>query len=130
MQRNSEKRLEARIHNWPEAREKLLAKRAELMEQLRPAPVGPERVGDEDQARVLHDQFISARLQRIAYDQIKLIDAALARMESGEYGVCIDCESKIPPRRLAAIPWANRCVKCQELAMSQEEPDEYTGRAA
>jgi DnaK suppressor protein len=37
---------------------------------------------------------------------------------SGEYGVCEDCGKAIPQKRLEAVPWALRCVACQE-AMDQ-----------
>jgi|GEM_PF-959362 RNA polymerase-binding transcription factor DksA len=113
-----------------DARLKLLAKKIELLRQLRPDPGGPERAGDDDQARVLHDQFVTARVQRIAYEQLKLVEAALARMDSGDYGLCVDCENAIQPRRLAAIPWANRCLECQERAMEQPEDSEGTQWAA
>ena len=39
---------------------------------------------------------------------------ALARLESGDYGICIDCAQAIPPARLQAQPFAIRCVACQE----------------
>jgi DnaK suppressor protein len=40
--------------------------------------------------------------------------AALARLESGEYGTCADCGEAIAPARLQAQPFAIRCVACQE----------------
>jgi len=39
---------------------------------------------------------------------------ALARLESGDYGTCIDCGQSIPPARLQAQSFAVRCVACQE----------------
>ena len=42
------------------------------------------------------------------------IDFALQRLEEGTYGACVDCEGQIPARRLRALPWASRCVACQE----------------
>lgn len=39
---------------------------------------------------------------------------AIATLDSGEYGVCENCEEAISPRRLEAIPWTRVCVKCQE----------------
>lgn len=45
---------------------------------------------------------------------VQLILAALRRMDEGEYGLCIDCEEHIAERRLMAIPWAPRCIRCQE----------------
>ena len=42
--------------------------------------------------------------------------AALAAIEAGTYGVCVDCGSEIPEGRLRALPDAVRCVSCQRLA--------------
>jgi DnaK suppressor protein len=44
------------------------------------------------------------------------VKAALGRMGEGTFGYCIDCESAIGPKRLAAVPWAARCIRCQETA--------------
>jgi DnaK suppressor protein len=42
--------------------------------------------------------------------------AALTRIDSGAFGRCLDCEEEINPKRLAAVPWAARCIECQERA--------------
>ena len=44
------------------------------------------------------------------------VKAALRRIHDGSFGTCIECESAISPRRLAAVPWASRCIQCQEAA--------------
>lgn len=44
------------------------------------------------------------------------IEEALKRIESGTYGVCINCSNEIRPGRLKAMPWARYCIDCQELA--------------
>lgn len=40
------------------------------------------------------------------------VDAALARVEDGSYGVCQSCGRAIPPGRLEARPVARTCVAC------------------
>lgn len=47
--------------------------------------------------------------------QLTLIDEALRRIDDDEYGICLNCEKPINPKRLAAIPWARYCIECQEL---------------
>jgi DnaK suppressor protein len=42
--------------------------------------------------------------------------AALRRIADGSYGLCLDCEEEINVKRLAAVPWAARCIACQERA--------------
>jgi len=46
--------------------------------------------------------------------------AALHRVADGSYGLCTDCEEPIAARRLAAVPWAARCLSCQENAENGE----------
>jgi DnaK suppressor protein len=43
------------------------------------------------------------------------IAQAIQRIDDGEFGICLDCEEPIPPKRLAAVPWAAYCLHCQEL---------------
>ncbi|QJA05903.1 hypothetical protein FVE67_03420 [Thermosulfurimonas marina] len=42
------------------------------------------------------------------------IRQALARMERGEYGRCVDCGQWLRLKRLETVPWAERCRACQE----------------
>jgi RNA polymerase-binding transcription factor DksA len=51
---------------------------------------------------------------RHALGELSDVDAALARMRAGNYGVCVDCGETIAPARLAAYPTATRCIECQQ----------------
>jgi DnaK suppressor protein len=42
--------------------------------------------------------------------------AALRRIDDGSFGTCLDCEEEINLKRLAAVPWAARCIACQDRA--------------
>jgi len=50
---------------------------------------------------------------------------ALKRIDEGKYGLCIDCGNPIPEKRLEAIPWAVRDLKCEQALeqrnLSREE---------
>jgi RNA polymerase-binding transcription factor len=72
------------------------------------------RVAEEDQAQISHDEFISLQLNSLDYVQLRLVDEALDRVRSGDYGICLACEQPIPSKRLEAVPWARYCVPCQE----------------
>jgi RNA polymerase-binding transcription factor DksA len=50
------------------------------------------------------------------------VDAALRRLESGRYSECEDCGGAIDPARLRALPWARRCLSCQERAEFRTMP--------
>src|SRR5689334_3948209 len=72
------------------------------------------RVAEEDQAQMSHDEFVSLHLNSLDYVQLRLIEEALDRIHSGDYGICLACEESIPAKRLHALPWARYCVSCQE----------------
>lgn len=44
--------------------------------------------------------------------EIRMIDAALERIETGEYGFCSQCGEPIPPERLDILPATPFCAKC------------------
>ncbi len=52
--------------------------------------------------------------------QLLLVDEAIVRVTQGSYGECLMCGELINPKRLAAIPWARYCVKCQSIAEREE----------
>jgi RNA polymerase-binding transcription factor DksA len=45
---------------------------------------------------------------------------ALNRVRKGVYGICVDCEKRIPIARLEHLPEAERCVGCQQEAEANE----------
>lgn len=52
-------------------------------------------------------------LLAIEQEQLEQIEAALARLDDGTYGICLDCGEPIPPERLEILPYATTCVRCQ-----------------
>jgi DnaK suppressor protein len=47
---------------------------------------------------------------------VQRLRAAIERLNDGSYGVCLQCEEEIAPKRLKAIPWPELCIICQEVA--------------
>jgi DnaK suppressor protein len=47
---------------------------------------------------------------------LRLVKGALHRIDDGSYGICQHCEEDINPKRLAAVPWTQYCIRCQEMA--------------
>ena len=94
------------------------------LEGLRNAERDPEF---EEGAQSEHEQFTLARLTDNQRREVSLIDAALSRIDAGEYGFCVDCEQEIDPRRLAALPYALLCTECAQRRergpmVAQQEP--------
>ena len=81
-------------------------------------------LNEEDQAQMSHEEFVSLRLNGLDFEKLRLVEEALNRLASGEYGICLECEEQIAPKRLCAVPWALYCVECQErLAASVDGSD-------
>src|SRR5437763_1998791 len=79
------------------------------------------RVAEDDQAQISHEEFISLRRNGLDYAQLRMVEEALDRLNSGDYGICLSCEEPIAPKRLHAIPWARYCVTCQELVGTEQD---------
>jgi DnaK suppressor protein len=79
------------------------------LEALRGAERDPEF---EEGAQSEHEQYTLSMLGEVQRREIAMIDAALARVDAGEYGICVDCETEIDGKRLAALPFALLCTDC------------------
>jgi len=53
------------------------------------------------------------------------VRAAVDRLGGGDFGICEQCGLDIPAKRLDALPWARRCVSCQQ----KFEANEISGHA-
>jgi DnaK suppressor protein len=60
-------------------------------------------------------QHVAAHIGRVR-DRLHEIDAALARLDEGGYGICQRCGQQIAAGRLAALPSAATCVACASKA--------------
>ncbi len=72
----------------------------------------PSDEGDLSQQH--HEEWIFLNRNTIDMKLLREISDALHRIETGQYGVCLECEEPISAKRLDALPWARYCVTCQE----------------
>lgn len=78
----------------------------------------------EGELRSSHDPDFAERATEIEGDEVlegletsalqetAQIEAALARIAAGTYGACEACGEPIDEKRLAALPYAARCIEC------------------
>lgn len=99
----------------------LMAKREELLHLVQAARTSEKEGGTKD-APDLGDRALSTVIRDLSYqltvgerDLVRRIDEALDRIESKEYGACLECGKKVQVGRLDAVPWARHCIECQEL---------------
>jgi DnaK suppressor protein len=73
----------------------------------------PPPADELDIARSLADVETHASLIDRAEERLKDIEAAMARLEAGTYGICEECGEDIPLERIKALPFTLFCVDCQ-----------------
>ena len=114
-----------------EARETLEETEAGLVEMLRKRDgIVIEKSADEmDEIQYASERDLAIRNVDRDSTLLRQVIAALRRVREGSFGACIDCESVISPKRLAAVPWAARCIKCQEAADREGAGEESSGEA-
>ncbi len=102
-----------------EVRAALERQRAELLEldeSSRDArgtvTLDQQSVGRLSRMDALQGQAMAKAAGRRREAAIQRIDAALARLDSGDYGYCVSCDEPIGTKRLASDPAVPTCVTC------------------
>jgi RNA polymerase-binding transcription factor DksA len=110
-----EQDLDRRTHvtrNW------LLARSAELRERVRRVDSDLQARGEplpadsSDAAIAVANDEVLADIRSAALDELRQIETALKRVESGEFAICELCGGEIEAGRLEAAPYATRCADC------------------
>ena len=99
-------------------RESLERKRAELVQilQMREG-IAIEKSADQmDEIQFASERDLAIRNVDRESKLLRQVNAALRRIQDGSFGICNECEAPISPRRLAALPWALRCIQCESAA--------------
>lgn len=95
----------------------LLSRRDELNIRLRNINKDMTRRANADwseQAQERENDEVIDQLGNDARAELNLINKALDRMNHDDYGFCTGCGDKIVEARLAAMPYADLCIKCAE----------------
>jgi DnaK suppressor protein len=56
---------------------------------------------------------------RALRSNLRDVERALTKMETGTFGICERCGLPISSERLEALPWAELCIDCKQLAGSR-----------
>jgi RNA polymerase-binding transcription factor DksA len=98
-------RLRGDVHAMADAA--LNKTRAEASGDLSLMPIHMADVGTDN-----YEQEFTLSLMQNEEGVLDLVESALERIEDGDYGVCVDCQGRIPKTRLSALPYTPYCVKC------------------
>ena len=106
-------------------RQKLLGVRTALLAQIAGQRGGRRSRADvaaehfqhteDSTAQVASERDLEFAIGEHETAELLALDAALARLDAGRYGLCTDCGVAIPQARLDAAPEAPRCLACQTL---------------
>lgn len=96
-------------------RQKLVARKQELSERLEQL----EDVLDDPKSQDFSEHAVESEFDEVYESQgraglkeMAAIDAALERVEKGEFGICASCGNTISKERLDAVPYAALCRNC------------------
>ena len=118
-------RARQRFNTDSNARDALLGERSRLRGNLA-ALEGNEHLAceslahaagadDGDLATDVFEAELAVSLGRTARAHLDDVEAALARLDAGNYARCEDCGEEISAERLRALPRARRCIPCQMI---------------
>jgi len=102
-------------------RARLIALRDEIVQvgqigdqAAQPVELDQSKMGRLSRMDAMQAQAMSLETKRRRENNLRQIHAALTRIDNGDYGICIDCDAPIAPRRLEFDPAATRCIDCAD----------------
>jgi len=94
-------------------KEKIVKKISEFYSESK--EVEPDIAQDVvDKAESSYTKEFLLSLSHAEREQLRLIDEALRRLETPDFGICQMCGQPIGKKRLDALPWTPYCINCQQ----------------
>lgn len=78
----------------------------------KPVELDQTMVGRLSRMDAIQQQEMALAAERRREQELYRIEAALKRIESGDYGYCVKCDEEINPKRLDVDPTTPSCVRC------------------
>jgi RNA polymerase-binding transcription factor len=102
-----------RMSGFQEALER---KEAELVRTLQKRDnIAIEKSADQmDESQHASERDLAIRNVDRESRLLREVRTALRRIRDGSFGTCMECDCAIGPKRLEAVPWAQRCIQCQD----------------
>ncbi len=95
-------------------REEIVSKSKRLKDES--LSIGVDGIQDmADAASNTYNVDILMSLSDNDINMLKDIDAALDKIEKGQYGICEGCDEPINEKRLEVNPTARYCIECQRM---------------
>jgi len=94
------------------ARQRILAEAEQGAAATQPVELDQTRVGRLSRMDALQGREMARAAERRRDGELRKIDAALARLDSGDYGWCVRCGDEIAAERLELDPAVPICIGC------------------
>jgi DnaK suppressor protein len=107
-------------------RDQLEAQRAELRKEIEELGADPDSDdlsfaddrGFSDRSHSAEERLRLISVSRALRSNLRDVERALTKMETGTYGTCERCGNQIALERLEALPWALLCIDCKQKGIS------------
>lgn len=88
--------------------------------RLAAAEIKVENTEDEcDLATISHNRDLLYNLNEGDFERLRFIQEAIKAIDNSQFGECVRCGDDIDVKRLAAVPWARMCIRCQEATEAE-----------
>jgi RNA polymerase-binding protein DksA len=120
--------LQQKPNPFDELYQMLGKRRQMILQKLDTDLNSPEETGDKggdmaDIAQDISENELSFHLAEVESRELDKINLAIKKLNEGTYGICESCGERIAVARLKALPFANKCIQCQE---QDEQEGKYT----
>ena len=95
-------------------RDEILRMSAAAVDERRPVELDQQSVGRLSRMDAMQVQAMAQAIEARRRGRLQRIDAALKRLDDGDYGYCASCDEDIPAKRLEIDPVTERCVDCAD----------------
>jgi len=68
-----------------------------------------------DDAAQSYDRQLRMESGEHDWKKLRLVEEAIKKIDSGQYGICLECKAPIPEARLSVIPFTAHCIGCLEF---------------
>jgi RNA polymerase-binding transcription factor len=87
---------------------------AESQEGRLPVELDQTKVGRLSRMDAMQGQAMALAVEERRKIELQRIEAALIRIEQGDFGYCVRCDEEIALKRLELDPAAPTCIECAE----------------
>jgi DnaK suppressor protein len=78
----------------------------------RPVELDQTSVGRLSRMDAMQGQVMAVATEQRRRDEARRVEAAIKRIDDGDYGYCISCGEEIAPKRLEVDPTVPICIRC------------------